>query len=203
MDDAAEAFFEQHILIVRRDLAHGLPPFGIAVNNAGINADVARFGGQPRKKSFLERFALPVRENLFPHKAALLIRHNIRILRTGGEVVHLAVDPLPGKFRRQDAALAVFADGTDNEFALENMHTQVGAAVIKRLRAADAGGLALALFVGLCPKRGALAGDLRFCVYVVLSDLFNACCNHSYTLPFSLKLYENTVTRRIPPRQRT
>ena len=121
--DAAKAFFEQYILVVRCNLAHRLPPLGVTINDAGINADVACFGGQPRKKRFLERFALPVWEDLFPHKAALLIRHDIGVLRADGKMVHLAVDPLPGKFRCQDAAFAEFADGTDDELALENMHT--------------------------------------------------------------------------------
>lgn len=76
-------------------------------------------------------------------------------------MVHLAVDPLPRKFRRQDTALAVFADGPDDELPLKNVHPQPGAAVIKRLCAADAGGLSLARFIGFRPERGTLTGNLR------------------------------------------
>ena len=133
---------------------------------------------------FFQRLAFPVREDFFPHKTALVVRYAIRVLRARDKVVHLAVDPLPRKFRCQDTALAVFADGPDDEFPLKNMHPQPGAAVIKRLCAADAGGLSLTLFVGFRPVRSTLAGNLQLCIYIILSYLFNSCGKHISFPPF-------------------
>lgn len=99
-------------------------------------------------------------------------------------MVHLAVDPLPRKFWRQDTALAVFADGPDDELPLKNMHPQPGAAVIKRLCAADAGGLSLARFIGFRSERGTLTGNLRLCIYIIMSHLFNSCGKHISFPPF-------------------
>ena len=72
----------------------------------------------------------------------------------------------------------------DDEFPLKNMHPQPGAAVIKRLCAADAGGLSLALFVGFRPERGTLTGNLRLCIYIILSYLFNSCGKYISFPPF-------------------
>lgn len=99
-------------------------------------------------------------------------------------MVHLAVDPLPRKFWRQDIALAVFADGPDDELPLKNMHPQPGAAVIKRLCAADTDRLSLTLFVGFRPERSTLAGNLRLCIYIILSYLFNSCGKYISFPPF-------------------
>ena len=199
--DAAEAFFEQHILIVRRDLAHGLPPLGVTINDAGVHTDMPGLGGQTRQECFFQRFSFPVGEDLFTRKTALFVRHDIGVLRAGGKMVHLAVDPLPGEFRCQDAAFAEFADGPYDQLPLKNMHTQPGAAIVKCLRTADTGGLSLALFVRLRPECSALAGNLRLCVYIILSYFFDSCGKHVSFPPFSHCWFEDTVTRPFCPRQ--
>ena len=94
-------------------------------------------------------------------------------------MVHLAVHPLPRKFRRQDAALAVFADCTNDQFTLKNMHAKLGTTVIKCLCIADTHRFARRFAVGLRPDCRTLAGNLRFCMYIILPDLFNTLCQHN------------------------
>ena len=159
-----------------------------------------RFGGQTRQKRLFQRFALPVGEDLLPHKAPLLVRDQVRILRACGKVVHFTVYPLPRKLRRQNAAFAVFPDCADNQLALEDMHAKPGAAVVKCLCAADADGLSRALFVGFCPKCGAFAGDLRLGVYIVLAYFFNSCGKHFQIPPCGKQATEKPKGAQHPMR---
>ena len=175
----AEALLEEDVLVVRRYFAHGLPPLGVAVYDAGVDSDAPRILGQAGEEGLLKALALPVGENVFADEGTLLIRHDVRILRPGRKIVHLAVNPHPGELRRKYAAFAEFADCADNQLALENVHSQAVAAVIEGLGGAYTSRLALGALIGLGPYKRALIGYLRLRVNIVLTDLLDTLSDHA------------------------
>ena len=181
-DEAAEALLEEHVLIVGGDLAHGLAPLGVAVDDAGVHADVLGVLRQAGQEGLLQALALPVGEDLLAHELALLVGHLIRVLRAAGEGVHLPVHPQPGELGREDAALAVLADGAHHQLAVKDVDGQLVAAVIERARALDADRQALGLLVGFGPEPGSLAGEGGLGVYIILADILDALGDHQKSL---------------------
>ena len=177
-EDAPEALFEQHVLVVGGDLPHGLPPLGVVVQDAGVHADLPGVLGEPGQEGLLQGFALPVGEDLLPDEGPLLVGHEVGVLGPGGEGIHLPVHPQPGELGGEDAALAELPDGPHHQLAGEDMDLQPVAAVIEGLGPADGHGLALGGLVGFGPDLGPLGGDLGLCVDVILPDGFDTWCEH-------------------------
>ena len=165
--DAAEAFFEQHVLIVRSDFPYCLTPFGVCVYKTCIHSHPFGFFGNLCQKCFFQRFMFPIRENFFSDKSTLFICHFIRVLCTGCKGIHFTIHPCPGEFRCQDAAFAKFTGTANDEFIRENIDTQFITGIIKCLGAANGNRLPFRSFMGFCPDARSFIGNGRLAVYIV------------------------------------